>query len=159
MYKKTKEAFFWLMKILRKEKVPYQISGGFAARIYGSKRPLADIDIEIHDKDFKKIMPYIDSKYILKGPRNYKDNQFDIYGLFLKYKGQKIDVCGADTEKLFDKRKGKWHKEKVDLNKTITKKVYGMSVKIVPLKNLIGYKKILLRQVDKIDIKNLSRLS
>lgn len=157
MVKKTKEAFLWIIKILKKEKIPYQITGGFVARLYGSKRPLADIDIEIHDKDMIKILPYV-KNYILKGPLNYKDSEFNTYGLFLEYKGQKIDVCGVDTQKLFNKKKRKWEKEKINLNKTIVKKVYGLSVKVIPLKNLVDYKKRISRKVDLEDVKRLTKL-
>lgn len=45
MTKNTKEALKWMVSILRKYKIPFQISGGLAAKIYGSDRKLADIDI------------------------------------------------------------------------------------------------------------------
>lgn len=156
MTKKTKEAFLWIIKILRKNKIPYQISGGLAARSYGSKRPLADIDIEIHDKDFKKILPYL-KNYALNGPINYKDSEFDIYGLFLEYKEQKIDICGADTQKLFNKKKKKWETEKINLSKAVTKRSYGLFVKFIPLKSLIDYKKRISRKVDIEDLKQLAK--
>lgn len=58
--RKTKEACIWIMNILNKNKIPYRIEGGFAAKIYGSKRTLADIDIDIPDKCFKKILPSVE---------------------------------------------------------------------------------------------------
>jgi hypothetical protein len=155
MARKTKEAFLWIIRILNKEKVPYHITGGFAARIYGSKRPLADIDIEIHDKDFKKIMPYVE-EYVLKGPLNYKDSQFNIYALFLMYKGQRIDICGSDTQKLYDKKRKKWIKQRINFNDSLNKRIYGLSTKVVPLKDLISYKKIIQRRVDLFDIRQLT---
>ena len=44
--KDTAGALFWIVKILKKHKIPFHISGGFAAKLYGVKRDLADIDID-----------------------------------------------------------------------------------------------------------------
>ena len=45
---KTVDALRWIVGILEKKNILYQISGGFAAKLYGSSRPLNDIDIDIH---------------------------------------------------------------------------------------------------------------
>mgnify|MGYP001612639666 CR=1 FL=1 len=55
----TKEAFLWIVGILKNNDVPFRISGGLAARLYGTKRKLADIDLEIKKKDFNKILAEI----------------------------------------------------------------------------------------------------
>ena len=52
----TKEAFEWIISILRNHKIPFEIIGGFAARLYGSRRMLADIDIDIPKKKIKRIL-------------------------------------------------------------------------------------------------------
>ena len=156
MGRRTKEAFLWIINVLRKNKIPYRITGGFVARLYGSIRPLADIDIEIHDKDIEKILPHV-KNYVLRGPLKYIGHQFNIYGLFLKYKGQEIDICGTDTQKIFNKPKNKWTQKIINLKKSVRKKVYGLSVKVVPLKDLIDYKKRISRKVDIEDVRQLTK--
>jgi len=74
MKNKSKKAFKWIITVLRKNKIPFRITGGFAAKIYGSQRELADIDIEIPDSYFDKILPEV-KKYIIFGPAKYKDRQ------------------------------------------------------------------------------------
>lgn len=45
-----KEALAWITNILKKYSIPFQITGGLAAILYGSKRPLEDIDIDIPEE-------------------------------------------------------------------------------------------------------------
>jgi len=145
----------WIIGILKEYKIPYRISGGFAARIYGSRRSLADIDIEIPDSKFNEIIPEI-KPYIKIGPKQFKDKQMDTYGLSMEYKGQIIDISGTETEKLFDVRKDNWVKSKIDLSKVIKRKVYGKIVNVIRKEDLIAYKQMIRRKVDIEDIKAIS---
>ena len=154
--RKTKESFIWIVSLLRKHKIPFHISGGFAANIYGSNRPLADIDIEISDDKIFKIQKDV-KKFIIYGPKRHKSKQFDLLLMTLKYKGQEIDICGINSQKLFVKTTKKWEKEKIDLSKAKRKKVYDLIVPVVPLKDLVNYKKKISRDVDIQDVKNLSK--
>jgi hypothetical protein len=156
--RKTKEALRWIVNLLRKNKIEFEITGGLASRIYGSERLLADIDIEVSDKSITKIQQ-LTKKYIIYGPREYKDRNFDLPLMTLKYKGQVIDICGKDSEKIFDKTREKWIKEKTNLSEAKMKKIGNLIVPVVPVKDLISYKKELGRDVDKRDVKELSDLS
>lgn len=150
----TKAALQWIVTILRKHKIPFQISGGFAARVYGSKRKLADIDIEIPEKDFQKIVPDV-RKYIQFGPKIYKDHEWDTLFMKLKYKGQNIEFDGAYKRKMFSAKTKKWINIRSDYSKAKRKRVYGMLVPIISKDHLIKHKKILMRKVDKEDLKYL----
>ncbi len=154
--KDTKEALDWIVNILRKNKIPFEITGGFASRLYGSRRKLADIDIEVPDNSIDEIHE-LTKRYTIYGPREYKDDNFDLPLLTVKYKGQIIDICGGDSERLFDKKKKKWVIEKSNLHKAKMKRAYNLIIPVVPLKQLISYKKELGRRVDKKDIKALSK--
>lgn len=156
MAKKTKEALIWIIKILRKHKVPFLISGGFDAKVYGSKRPLADIDIEIHDKEMYKVFPYV-KEHIIYGPKIFKNKEFDLLLMTLKYKGQEIDVCGKDHLRMFDRIHKKWFKEKNNFKQVSRKKVYGIKLPFEEVKDLIDYKKKIRRRVDIQDVKALTK--
>lgn len=137
--KKTKEAFRWIVKILRKKKIPFHISGGFAAKIYGSQRPLNDIDIDIPDKKIKEILPEVQKYIIDEG--SYKTKVFDSpHDLTLKYKGQVIDITGANTERIYNIKKKKWTHEFRDFGKCEEKKVFGLTVPVLPREDLLKYK-------------------
>ena len=153
--RKTREAFIWIINILNKTKIPYRIEGGFAAITYGSKRTLADIDIDVPDKCFRKILSNV-KKYIVKGANRYKDKNWDVLGLELKYKGQEIGLVGSDTAKIFDKTKGRWIKFKVDFSKVTKKKICGKIANIIRKQDLIYYKNKIARRVDIKDVRELS---
>jgi len=120
MVKNSKEAFIWIVSILRKEKIPFQISGGLAAKIYGSKRKLEDIDIELKNKSIHRLEPIV-KKFIIKKPSYYQDKEFNLLLMTLKFKGQNIDLSGTENEKIFNKKENKWETEKIDLSKSIKK--------------------------------------
>lgn len=132
------------------------ISGGFAANIYGSNRRLADIDIEIPDKKIYEIQRDV-NKFIIFGPKRYKDREFDLLLMTLKFKAQEIDICGINSQRLFNKKTKKWDTKRIDLSKATKKKTYNLIVPVMPLKDLISYKKKISRDVDIQDIMALSR--
>lgn len=43
-----------IVATLDKSNIPYEVTGGVAALFYGARRPLYDIDIDIHKTDFPK---------------------------------------------------------------------------------------------------------
>jgi len=155
MARRTKEAFRWIVDILYKHKIPFQIAGGFAARVYGSKRKLADIDIGVPDNKLRKILSDV-KKYVIYGPKRYVDKNFDLPLMTLKYKGQEIDIYGDDKTKLFDYKNNKWVKFSSNFKNNVMKLVYGIIVPVVSKKELVAYKKILGRKVDLADIKSLT---
>jgi hypothetical protein len=152
----TKEALKWIAGILRERKVRFEITGGLAAELYGSRRPLADIDIDISEKDFGKIIPTV-KKHIVFGPKIYKDKNWWLLLLTLNYKGQLIDLCGIEHTKIFDHTKKKWVPLRNNLFKHAFKKFAGLRVPVTTRRELLNYKKKLWRRVDKIDVKELEK--
>jgi len=155
MERRTSAALHWIYHILKEHRIRFVITGGFAARTYGSHRTLADIDIEVHNKYFPLIEKSV-HKFIVFGPKRYKDKTFDLLLMTLKYEGQLIDICGSDSEKLFDKEKGIWYKEHLDYDAISRKNIYDLVVPIESEKSLIKYKKKISRRVDKQDVKELT---
>ncbi len=150
----TEEAFLWIVNILKNHKIPFQITGGLAAKVYGSKRKLADIDIDSSKKYFKILMPEI-KNYIKAGPNRYRDKNWDLYSITLKYKGQVIDLCGIENTKIFDCNTRKWVKLRSDISKAVKRKIYGVNVLIQSKDELVAYKKKLGRKVDRTDVRQI----
>ncbi len=153
----TKSAFLWVVNILVEKMIPFQIEGGFASRLYGSTRELSDIDISIPENRFDELMPYL-KDYIIYGPSQYIDNEWNLKLMTLTYKGQDIDIAGAYENKKYDKHNKKWVNIPSDFSKSVYMDVYGLKVPIISKEELIAYKKIIARDVDVIDVEFLSKL-
>lgn len=137
---KTENALKWIIGILNKHKIDYQISGGLAGKFFGSKRELHDIDIDISEKDFPEILTEI-SEYIIFGPARYKDDKWDLELITLNYFGQEIDISGTDTLMISNKERTKWISYSNSLSDTLDIKLGDLKVKVINPKRFLEYKK------------------
>ncbi|MDD5050229.1 MAG: hypothetical protein PHV93_00610 [Candidatus Pacebacteria bacterium] len=153
--KDPKAAFHWIIGILQKHKVPFQIEGGLAARAYGSKRELADIDIVFPDDRFDELLPEL-KKYITFGPARDKDEAWAYTLMTLEHSGQKIDIAGSSGQEYFDKTRKQWIPYSSDFSDCEYREIYGLKVPVISKKKLIAYKMKLGREVDLEDIQFLT---
>jgi len=153
---KTIIALKWIVGILNNKKIPFRISGGFAAKIYGSTRELADIDIGIETNRFSEIISDI-KNYVIEEPGFYKDSQWDLFASTLEYEGQKIDLVSIDLLKFFNKKENRWEDLKHTFSDIEYKEVYGATLPLISKKNLIEYKTKLGRDVDLIDVNEITK--
>ncbi|MFA5070255.1 MAG: hypothetical protein WC528_03155 [Patescibacteria group bacterium] len=156
--KNFNSAFKWIINILRIHHVPFQISGGLAARAYGSKRKLYDIDIDIPDRLLHKLVLKV-KPYIIFGPIRFKDQWWDLKLMTLKYRRQRIDISGANQAKIYNKIRKNWVSLKSNLSNPSYKKIARLKVPVIPKRELIYYKRILSRQADISDIEQITRSS
>jgi hypothetical protein len=136
----TVKALEWIIEIFNRLDINYQISGGFAGKVFGSKRELHDIDIDISENNFKKILPEI-SKYIIYGPTRYKDAKWDLELITLNFNGQEIDISGVESMLISNKERTKWLSSHVDFSKVLEIDLNGIKLKIINPKDFVQYKK------------------
>ncbi|MBX3710219.1 MAG: GNAT family N-acetyltransferase [Gammaproteobacteria bacterium] len=151
---KAKEAFHWIVTILKKLNIPFQIAGGLAANIYGSRRLLEDIDIDIPEDCFSIIKDEV-KDFIVYEPAQFKDETWDLMLMTLNYKGQLIDICGAFHTKIRNKFTSKWQDFHTDFSKSEVKKCFDIDVPVISMNDLLFYKKIIARPVDLIDVEQI----
>lgn len=156
MEEKTKKAFLWVTDILEAHSVPYRVSGGLAARVHGSDRPLADIDIEIEKKDFSKIFEAT-KLFAIAEPAQYKDDEWDVFLMTLDYAGQLVDIADVRA-RIWNSETKEWEGKSGSLRDVIDKEIFGKVVPVEPLESVISYKKKLNREVDREDVKRLKDL-
>lgn len=138
----AEEAFHWIVGILNRRKIPFQITGGLAARVYGSTRPLNDIDIDVPDARLPEIASDVE-QYIEYGPAHFADERWDLQLLVLNYKGQLIDICGGNQLKICDARDNAWKDSPTDFSASEMHEVFGLEVPVVDRTFLVGYKLML----------------
>lgn len=152
--KNTQAGFLWITQLLKQFDIPYQIAGGLAARVYGSKRELADIDIDIPHSGFSRILDSVKA-YIVYGPTGYKDDHWDLYVMTLCYQEQEIDLTSTDNVKIFNSLTGEWELLETELSKACRMEIMGINVPVIPKYDLLSYKKMLRRPVDLLDIDDI----
>jgi hypothetical protein len=151
--KNTETAFHWIINILERREISYKISGGFAARVYGVNRELADIDIAVDDLNMLQIVDEV-KPYIIFGPDQYIDTNWNLKLMTLQYEGQEIDVAGTQA-KIFNHETKQWESCPGNLRSIELKEVFGRKVPIESKESLIAYKTKLAREVDREDVKQL----
>src|SRR3989338_2530426 len=149
-----REALKKVAQIFIENKIQFQISGGLAAIIYGAERSLYDIDVEVYKKDIQKVRD-IFQKNISKDFYHLQDENFDLWLLTLDINRVPVDISQADECYLGD-GKGKKIRADADLLKSQFINFDGVKIPVANKMELISYKKILARDTDIVDIKQIS---
>lgn len=155
MHNKTKEALAWIVDILKRKNISFQLTGGMAARVYGSTRELYDIDIDVPEDRVDEIVREVEA-YIVEGPYQHQSDDFDLTLLTLRYHGQPIDIGGAYNVRIRNKANGAWESYVTDLSLAQIHTVLGIDVPVVRKEELISYKMKVARPTDVADIQQIS---
>jgi hypothetical protein len=141
MQQQALDGLKWIVTILNKIDAPYRLGGGTATHLYGSGRPVNDIDISISGKYFPSILPLV-REYIAIEPTHYLDKKWDCTTLSLNYHGQDIDLTDVDTLLMRHKDGTGWikNKEIYDKYPNQTVEVDGVNITLMHPKVLLEYK-------------------
>lgn len=159
---KIGQALRWVVSLLTRYEIPYQICGGMAAKAYGATRPLVDIDFYAalqespHFQEFlKEIHPYLIGEW-----SPHLSASWDIIYLALNYQGMQIEIGEATTHpRFYNHRDGRWEDQCIDFLASTPLHLYGVEVMVMPKDELLAYKAMLARDVDQLDIAQLAATS
>ena len=151
---RAKETFSWIVGILQTQGIPFHVAGGLAARVYGAQRELADIDFDIPEEAFERLVPSV-KNYITYGPEQYRDESWDLLIMTLNYKRQEIDIAGAYKAKLFNRDKQVWESARANFSKDQLHTIFNLLVPVMDKEELVAYKSKLQRAVDIQDIEEI----
>ena len=156
MSEKVRVALKWLKGLLDGENIEYQIVGGLAATIHGGSREIADIDLYIHNSDANKVLAHV-SQFISKPLTRYTEYGWDLEYFQLVYQNQKIEIGLSQNTKIQSALDGSWYQLEIDYSASVEKDYQGILLSVIPVHHLIEYKRILGREVDLIDIQELTQ--
>ena len=154
MSEKVKVALKWLKGLLDAESIEYQIVGGLAATVHGGSREIADIDLYIHSSDANKLLAHV-SQFISKPLTRYTEYGWDLEYFQLVYQNQKIEIGLSQNTKIQSALDSSWYQLEIDYSASVEKHYEGIVLSVIPVHHLLEYKRILGREVDLIDIREL----
>ena len=154
-YMNSTDALRWITDFLESNNIPYLICGGLAAIAYGATRPLYDIDLYVPEQDFKRVCDF-GREQITFGPQRFIDNHWNVEYVQFIYSQQKIEVGSSQNIQIFDTSEQRWDRQVPDFNRYENIRVLGTTVRVMGKQSLIDYKRKLNRQVDRLDIEQIT---
>lgn len=161
---KARSALKYIIPILKKYDFKWIISGGFACYLYGVKRPIGDIDIDVEaDKDDKKFKEFVEEvKEFATFPfQLWIDKNYDNWVMNVEIDGQVLSICSTENLKLFNKESGQYE---IFYKRGVPKPVIilfkDLKLPISPKKWVIQMKEALAKKkpIDRKDISEMKKL-
>lgn len=152
---KTQKALQWIVSLLNRHQVPYQLIGGVAARAYGARRPVVDIDLYI---PMEKAQAAIDEMrpYLIREPLPHHSTFWDLTYLVLDYEGVYIEIGDSSSNPhIFNQRDQRWDPQVIDYSASHKAALFGIEVDVMPRSELASYKTKLDRKVDHVDLREM----
>jgi hypothetical protein len=145
-------ALAWLVNLLNRHAIPYQIVGGLAVHAYGATRPVIDVDLYM---PFAQAQSFLDEiqPFIVRQPLPHRSESWDLVYLALEYEQVYVEIGDSSTDPRFYNRiDGRWEDQTIVYEGSVTATLYGVEVKIMPREELVRYKRMLDREVDHLDL-------
>ncbi|WP_417520596.1 hypothetical protein [Marinobacter sp.] len=142
----------WIVGLLRDRNIPFLVCGGLAAKGYGSKRDLNDIDLFVPGEHFSSVVK-AGQEFVSKAVAHRPELGWDLAYVQFKYQGIKVEVGSADGAKIFDSGSKTWVPLNIDFSRYATVHLLGLELPLMLKNDLIQYKTVLSRPVDIEDIR------
>jgi hypothetical protein len=156
---KIGQALRWIVSLIDHYAIPYQICGGLAAIGYGATRPLVDIDIYAALQDSPHLQDLMNDihPYLIRAWGPHLSASWDILYLALNFAGIQIEIAEATSNpRFYNRRDGRWEDQRINFAASKRMSLYGVDVMIMPKGELLAYKAMLDRDVDHVDIEELT---
>ena len=137
--------------------VPYQVSGGLAGNLHGSRWPVEDIDLDVPSDALAALADLFRTwpGAAVQGPSRYRDDEFELDLLEITLEGVEFDISGAD-DAVVRTPGGARHALAIDLPASVIRPLGALALRVLPLEELLRYKRLLGRRADLADLERLA---
>lgn len=98
--------------------------------------------------------------YLIREWAPHLSASWDILYLALNYQGIQIEIAESTTHpRFYNHRDGHWEDQAIDFAASTRMRLYGVEVAIMPKDELLAYKAMLDREVDHLDIEQMTVVS
>ena len=152
--RKIGQALAWIVSLLNRHHIPYQVVGGLAAKAYGATRPLVDIDVyaPLDQAALEEMRPYIIRELL-----PHRSDSWDLVYMALDYNGMYMEIGDTSTvPRFYNRRDQRWEDQIIDYASSHVMTLYGIEAAVMPKDELLRYKAMLDRDVDHQDIEEIA---
>lgn len=152
---RVRPALEWIVGVFDRCGVPYQVVGGLAALAHGGSRPLHDIDLYAPLTGQGHLLEAI-ANHTVWGPQHFRDESWDLVFMKLQFDGMRLEIGDTSSQpRYFDRQRNVWVVQDIDFDASERRTVFGVTLSVIPLHQLLDYKAALGRPVDREDIRDL----
>jgi len=129
--------------------------GGLAARAFGATRDLVDLDFYVPEAalpDLARVLAPRDRVV----PTRVQSAHWDVTVLVLEIMGCRVELGAAEDAKWREARTGRWCPAGIDFTRAEIHTVLSVPTPTMPRDDLIAYKTALARDVDLLDLHDLT---
>lgn len=136
---KIKTTLDWILPMLKEKGIPFYVTGGFAAHLYGATRPVNDIDIDVPADRIDSFVEAL-STFIESPPQHFQDSTWDMYGATLNFEGQLLDLTSDEHPRVHNKNTGEWDALEMNFDDVVWVHAYGHDIPVQNPRDLMSYK-------------------
>lgn len=157
-------ALEYIIPLLKKYHFRWCISGSLACHLYGVKRPITAIDIDVEttkdDPNFKHLLNDVREHTQLPF-QLWIDKNYDNWVTNVVINGQILSICTTQELKLFNKQKGEYELfYQGEIPEPVIVKFDSLRIPLAPKESVLRMKEALAvkKGVDEKDIKSMKRI-
>ena len=149
-------ALRWVCGLLDAAGIPFQLAGDVAAAAHGASRPIRSVELFVAAEHVPALLRAAE-EHVVDYPWRRMDDAWDRAGLSLSHDGMTIAVSVTEAARFKEAATGAWRDADMDITASVLLKVLEVDAPVMPRAQLLAQKRLLDREVDRQDIRDIAR--